>query len=215
MTNPINNKKLATTEPQNDSESQNSTSDLQRLQEKVEELESKAQEYLNGWKRAKADYLNREREIEREKIDWVKFANLELILNLLPILDSFEASIKQPATTEAQNIATAESQKNSESQRLQATSESQNRPSASQRSQGSEIQRLQGWVKGILKVKEQLEDFLKSQGVEKIKTIGEKFNPELHEAVGKRGEGGEIIEEVQAGYLMHGQTIRPAKVIIK
>ncbi len=215
MTNPINNKKLATTEPQNDSESQNSTSDLQRLQEKVEELESKAQEYLNGWKRAKADYLNREREIEREKIDWVKFANLELILNLLPILDSFEASIKQPATTEAQNIATAESQKNSESQRLQATSESQNRPSASQRSQGSEIQRLQGWVKGILKVKEQLEDFLKSQGVEKIKTIGEKFNPELHEAVGKRGEGGEIIEEVQSGYLMHGQTIRPAKVIIK
>lgn len=146
--------------------------DLKKLQDELEAAKKLAEEYLNGWKRAKADYLNREKEIEKEKIAWIKFANLELILNLLPILDSFDQSIK--------NLS----------------------------EQGE-------WVKGILKIKEQFENFLKAQGIEKIKTIGEKFNPELHEATEKRGEKGEIIEEIQSGYTMHGQVIRTAKVIIQ
>lgn len=148
--------------------------DSKKLQEELEQLKKQAQEYLNGWKRAKADYLNREREIEKEKIEWIKFANLELILNLLPILDSFDQSAK--------NLS--DNLKNDE------------------------------WVKGILKIKEQFENFLKAQGVERIKTIGEKFNPEFHEAVEKRGDKNEIIEEIRAGYTMHGNIIRVAKVII-
>jgi len=152
-----------------------SNKDIKKLQEELEAAKKLAEEHLNGWKRAKADYLNREKEIEKDKIVWIKFANLELILNLLPILDSFEQSAK--------NLP--ENLKNDE------------------------------WAKGILKIKEQFENFLKAQGVEKIKTLGEKFNPELHEAVEKKGDKGEIIEEIQAGYTMHGKVIRPAKVIIK
>jgi len=152
-----------------------SDEEMAKLKQELEEAKKKAEEYLNGWKRAKADYLNREREIEKERISWIKFANLELILNLLPILDSFEQSIK--------NL--------------------------------SEDLKESDWVKGILKIKEQLDSFLKAQGVEKIKTIGEKFNPELHEVVEKRGDKNEIIEEVQSGYIMHGQVIRAAKVVIK
>jgi len=210
MINPTQNKKPATTEAQNDSESQK-ISEIQRLQEQAEE-------YLNGWKRAKADYLNREKEIEKEKVQWIKFANLELILNLLPILDSFEQSIKQLAITEAQKPATTETQNRTEAQNSQIQSLGAGEAS-------SEIQCLRGWAKGVLKIKEQFEGFLKNQGVEKIKTIGEKFNPEFHEVIEKKalpaeasakeGAEGEIIEEVQAGYTMHGQVIRPAKVIIK
>lgn len=149
--------------------------DLKKLQDELETTKKLAEEYLNGWKRTKADYLNREREIEKEKITWIKFANLELILNLLPILDSFDQSVK-------------------------------NLPDNLKKEE---------WTNGILKIKEQFENFLKAQGVEKIKTIGEKFNPELHEAIEKHGEKNEIVEEIQAGYTMHGQVIRPAKIIIK
>ena len=149
--------------------------EIKKLQTELESAKKQAEEYLNGWKRAKADYLNREREIEKEKVQWIKFANLELILNLLPILDSFEQSIKNLPVDLKDNE----------------------------------------WTKGVLKIKEQFESFLKNQGVEKIKTIGEKFNPEFHEAAEKRGEINEIIEEVQTGYTMHGQVIRPAKVVIK
>lgn len=40
-------------------------------------------------------------------------------------------------------------------------------------------------VKGVLQIKTQIEDFLKSQGVEEIKALGERFDPNFHEVIGK------------------------------
>ncbi|MCX6719744.1 MAG: nucleotide exchange factor GrpE [Candidatus Staskawiczbacteria bacterium] len=49
---------------------------------------NKEEEYLNGWKRERADFLNYKKD-EMERIDQlVKYANEEIILNLLPILDN-------------------------------------------------------------------------------------------------------------------------------
>ena len=71
-------------------------------------------------------------------------------------------------------------------------------------------------VKGLLLIKNQIQDFLKNQGVEEIKTIGEKFDPNLMEVVeeveGKNVDSGIAIEEIQKGYLIHGRLLRPAKV---
>ena len=51
-------------------------------------LQLKCEEYLNGWKRERADFLNYKKE-EMEKISGlVKYANEELILKFLPILDN-------------------------------------------------------------------------------------------------------------------------------
>ena len=78
--------------------------------------------------------------------------------------------------------------------------------------------------KGILQIKKQILDFLKSQDVEEIKTVGEKFDPNFHEAVsevepqsiktteGKEIKSGVIIEEIQNGYKINGRLLRPAKV---
>ena len=52
-------------------------------------------------------------------------------------------------------------------------------------------------------------------GIEKFKTVGEKFGFQHHEAVEMvdgEGESGKIIEEVQAGYKLNNRVIRPAKV---
>lgn len=70
------------------------------------------------------------------------------------------------------------------------------------------------YLKGLLQIKKQMEDFLKSQGVEEIKTANEKFDPNFHEVVEgvDGGESGIIVEEVQKGYLLDGKVIRPAKV---
>ncbi|MFA4998547.1 MAG: nucleotide exchange factor GrpE [Candidatus Paceibacterota bacterium] len=71
-------------------------------------------------------------------------------------------------------------------------------------------------VKGLLQIKNQLQDFLKSQGLEEIKSLGEKFDPNLHEVVGeieeKDKESGIIVEEIQKGYKIGGRLLRPAKV---
>jgi molecular chaperone GrpE len=93
------------------------------------------------------------------------------------------------------------------------------------------------WVKGIGHVKSQLENLLKSKGVEEIGKVGEEFNPEVHEAVEKelkaqssklkamptessihdkirtaQNATPRIVEIMQKGYKLHGKVIRPAKV---
>jgi len=73
------------------------------------------------------------------------------------------------------------------------------------------------WVKGILHIKVQLENFLKGAGVEEIKSVGEKFNPEYHEIAGKRKSEEEedvIVGEIRKGYEMKGRVIRAARVIV-
>jgi len=71
-------------------------------------------------------------------------------------------------------------------------------------------------VKGLLQIKSQLQDFLKGQGLEEIKSVGEKFDPNLHEIAGeieeKGKEQGLIVEEIQKGYKIAGRLLRPAKV---
>ena len=50
----------------------------------------KAEDYLDSWKRAQADFVNYKRRTEQERLEIGKYANSELILSLLPILDDFE-----------------------------------------------------------------------------------------------------------------------------
>ncbi|KKS91613.1 MAG: Protein GrpE [Parcubacteria group bacterium GW2011_GWF2_43_11] len=73
-------------------------------------------------------------------------------------------------------------------------------------------------IKGLLMIKNQLRDFLKSQGAEEVKSVGQNFDPNLHEVVGeteaKDKEKGLIVEEVQKGYKINGRLLRPAKVKI-
>ena len=64
-------------------------------------------------------------------------------------------------------------------------------------------------------VRKQLVEILKKHGLEEIKAVGEKFNPEFHEAVEQVESGGEegiVMEEAQKGYLLNGRVIRVAKV---
>jgi len=54
----------------------------------LEELKQKCEEYLNGWKRERADFLNYKKD-EMERIgQFMKYANEEIILKLLPVLDN-------------------------------------------------------------------------------------------------------------------------------
>ena len=71
------------------------------------------------------------------------------------------------------------------------------------------------WVKGILTLANQLENQLESIGLKKIGTVGEIFNPQLHDAVAMDDADGdsEVIAEVlQTGYRFNEIIIRPAMV---
>jgi molecular chaperone GrpE len=74
------------------------------------------------------------------------------------------------------------------------------------------------YIKGVQGVVKQFEKVLKDLGVEKIKTVGEPFDPRWHEAVMmEEGDGAEEIvsEELQPGYRVGDEVIRHAMVKVK
>jgi molecular chaperone GrpE len=70
-----------------------SQSDLDTLKQSLVEVKAKAQEYLEGWQRGQADFINYKKRLEQDKVDSVKYANSGLILKILPVLDDFERAI--------------------------------------------------------------------------------------------------------------------------
>lgn len=72
-----------------------STSLDKKLREKVKQAETKAKEYLDGWQRAQADFANLRRRDEEAKVDFIKFAKLSLLEELIPVLDSFNIALSQ------------------------------------------------------------------------------------------------------------------------
>ena len=145
------------------------------MEKKLKECQKQRDEYLAGWQRSRADFLNYKKEEVARLQEFLKYVNEEAILKILPILDNFEEAEKEIPEDKKDD-----------------------------------------YLKGLLQIKTQLQDFLKNQGVEKIKALGEKFDPNFHEVAEEVAlndkESGIIIEEVKKGYLLNGKVIRPAKV---
>lgn len=74
------------------------------------------------------------------------------------------------------------------------------------------------YIKGVNTTVKQFEKVLEHMGVERIKTVGEAFDPHLHEAVSmEEGEGSNevVSEELQAGYKIGDDVIRHAMVRVR
>lgn len=74
------------------------------------------------------------------------------------------------------------------------------------------------YIKGVQGVVKQFEATLADIGVERIKTVGEPFDPHLHEAVSmEEGDGAHevVTEELQPGYRLGSDVIRHAMVRVK
>ena len=71
------------------------------------------------------------------------------------------------------------------------------------------------WVEGIGLIERKLRASLESQGIREIKAVGEKFDPNIHEAaMHSRGKDGVVIQEPQKGYMLHDRVIRPSMVVV-
>ena len=79
-----------------------------------------------------------------------------------------------------------------------------------------DISKMDEWKNGIAGTLKKLEGVLQELGVKKIVAVGQKFNPNFHEAV-REAEGDEdgiIVEEYQTGYEINGKVVRPSQVTI-
>lgn len=64
-----------------------------KLKGKLKDAEAKAKEYLDGWQRAQADFVNIRKRDEEGKQEFLRFAKADMIDQLMPVLDSFELSL--------------------------------------------------------------------------------------------------------------------------
>lgn len=134
------------------------SNELEILQQQVEECESK-------YKRALADYQNLQKRVSEEKSEWIRASNRDLLLRLLPVLDTLMMA-------------------------------------------GNHLQ-----DKGLTVSINHFLDTLKAEGVTRIKTVGEEFNPHLMECVTtETGEENKVLEELRAGYLLYDKVLRVAQV---
>ena len=150
-------------------ENENEDDKLKKLKSQLKKCQKEKNEYLDGWQRAKADFINARKEEEEKRSKFSKFSNQLLITEILIVLDSFDIALKNE------------------------------------------------YDKGFDLIKSQLLSILEKNGLEIIKTGGEKFNPIFHESVEvvkSDLKEGEIVEEIQKGYVLNGKILRAAKVKI-
>lgn len=149
---------------------------LEEEPEKNTGAEEKTQEapndYLEDLQRLKAEFANYRKRVEREKTEFVKYANSTLMAELTEVLDAFERGMHEEHSKDVP----------------------------------------EGYRKGIEAVFRKFKELLEKNGLEKVATVGETFNPEVHEAVMQEPSTeyapGVVSGEIRPGYKLNDRLLR-------
>jgi len=157
---------------------------LEELKKKLEECQKLKDEYLAGWQRERADLLNFKKE-ELERVgELIKYADVGLILKILPILDNFEIAARQNFPTE--NLS------GQEKERIN--------------------QIIQGFLKIKAQFQDFLKgqgvEEINCLG----QKFDPNFMEIVEEVEMKDKESGIVIDEILKGYKINGRLLRPSKV---
>ncbi len=150
--------------------------ELEKTQEALQDAQSQAAEYLDGWQRTRAEFSNYKKRQEADRVQMLTFASAGLLRKLLPVVDDFGRALTMtPAESDHET-----------------------------------------WLKGVSLIKHKLDALVESEGVKSVETEGQAFDPRYHEAVtyeeAEGYEDGQIIAEVQGGYILGERVLRPALV---
>ncbi len=63
---------------------------VKKLREDIKKLQKEKEDYLTGWQRAKADYVNLQKEMDESRKKITELTKEKIINNIIPGLDSFE-----------------------------------------------------------------------------------------------------------------------------
>jgi len=153
---------------------------LKKLQEKIKGLEKEKQEYLDGWQRARADYVNLQKQTEEDKKRVRTMVEENFIEELLPAIDSFSLAMANKEAWEKVDT---------------------------------------NWRAGVEYIYQQLTNVLKERGFATFGSVGEVFDPSLHQAVSDTQTDDTTLDHtiasvLQQGYKLGDNILRPARVIV-
>jgi len=76
----------------------------------------------------------------------------------------------------------------------------------------------EGYQAGVTMIMEQFPKVLQNRNLKEIETVGQPFDPNIHEAlmqvVSDTVEAGHVTDEVEKGYCLGDKVLRPAKVVV-
>lgn len=77
---------------------------MQMLESSLEDITEKAEEYLDGWQRSRAEFANYKKRVQKENLDIRQIARGEVIKIYLDVLDDLERALQdQPEDSGAQD----------------------------------------------------------------------------------------------------------------
>ena len=74
---------------------------LKTLREQLKEKTDEAKSNLDGWQRARADLVNKEKQLQTEKMEIYKNAAASILEDLIPVMDSYEMARKNVSAWES------------------------------------------------------------------------------------------------------------------
>ena len=89
----MNDEEMQTSEVQDQNDTVAGMADQGSEDDPIAVLKKERDEYLAGWRRAKADYDNLVKDAQRSKDAYVKYANEEALIRLLPAIDQYEVAL--------------------------------------------------------------------------------------------------------------------------
>lgn len=69
------------------------TAKIKKQKDEIERLEKERREYLEGWQRAKADFINYKKDEGKRLENIMRFASADFMEDILPVLDSFDLAL--------------------------------------------------------------------------------------------------------------------------
>lgn len=160
------------------------TNDMDDAQD-LETLTQKCAEYLEGWKRAQADYANLKRDTERDRLEFAKYANERLLQEILPAIDQYETA-------------------------LSFTPNISHLPEEDQKKLKNWIIGLQA----VRSLWERSFEGIGLQKVSVNGAFDPQYHEAVGRETDTAIPAGQIIRVMQDGWILNGKLLRPAKVII-
>jgi|SRR3989344_4084725 len=153
---------------------------IAKMREELSACRKEKQEYMDGWQRSKADYVNLLRRIEETAKAAESSGKVKAVETLLPAFDALERA-------------------------------REHLPRVGSDKAGGEV------PEGFMAIAKQLEAAFAELGLEELGKVGEKFDPNFHEALGQDAavslETDDTVTVVlEKGWKIDNAVIRPAKV---
>ena len=146
---------------------------------KLKELEEKYETLNDKYMRLSAEYDNYRKRTLKERMELMKNAGEDILINFLPVIDNIERA--KSSVDDAKDINAVK--------------------------------------EGITLIHKNLADFLKERGITEIKSTGEVFDTDMHEAITKipapeKNLKGKVVDVIEKGYKMKDKVLRYAKVVV-